>query len=58
MAKSSIKASMLSAISEELDSWLDKESSIKDGYQYEIEFINTARNANRILLTDVKNKIL
>ncbi len=33
MDKASIKSSMLSAISEELDLWLEKESSINDVYQ-------------------------
>ncbi len=51
MDKASIKASMLSAISEELDLCLDKESTIKDGYQYETEFMNTAHNVNRIMLS-------
>jgi len=49
---------MLSAISEELDLWLDKESSITDGYQYEDEFtcttyevrgMKTAHRINQIL---------
>jgi hypothetical protein len=34
-----------------LDLWLDKASTIKDGYQYESEFIKTARNVNQILLS-------
>lgn len=51
MDKASLKSLMLSAISEELDLWLDKESSIKDGYEYETEFMHTARNVNRIMLS-------
>jgi len=42
---------MLSAISEELDLWLDKESTITDGYQYEDEFMKTAHRINHILFT-------
>jgi hypothetical protein len=44
------KALMLSAISEELDLWLSKECSIKDGYEYETEFISLTRKVNQILL--------
>ena len=51
MDKSTLKADILSAISEELDLWLDKENSIKDGYEYETEFIDTARKISGILLT-------
>ncbi|MDR1023216.1 MAG: hypothetical protein LBL94_08110 [Prevotellaceae bacterium] len=51
MDKLSIKTAMLSALSEEIDLWLDKESSIQDGYSYETEFINTARKVNHILLS-------
>ena len=46
-----LKTAMLSAISEELDLWLDKASSIKDGYEYENEFMKTAHKVNHILLT-------
>jgi hypothetical protein len=51
MDKSAIKSVILSAISEELDLWLDKESSISDGYEYEDEFMKTARKINHILLS-------
>jgi hypothetical protein len=51
MDKSTLKSAMLSAISEELDLWIDKESSITDGYQYESEFIKTTRKINHILLS-------
>jgi hypothetical protein len=57
MDKSSIKTSMLSAISAELDLWLDKESTIEDGYQYESEFMKTALNVNRILLSRSLGKV-
>jgi len=51
MDKLAVKTAILSAISEELDLWLEKSESIKDGYEYETEFMNTARQVNSILLT-------
>jgi len=51
MDKSTIKASILHSISEELDLWLDKEHTIKDGYEYETEFMHTARKVNQILFS-------
>jgi len=51
MDKSTLKSMMLSAISEELDSWLDKETTITDGHQYEDEFMKTAHRINHILFT-------
>ena len=51
MDKATMKASIMSALSEEIDLWLDKEGTIKVGYQYEDEFINTARKVSQILLT-------
>ena len=50
MDKAVTKAAMMAAISEELDLWLGKEGGIKDGYEYEEEFMKTARNVSRILL--------
>jgi hypothetical protein len=46
-----LKAAMLSAISEELDLWLSKTSSISDGYDYEHEFMKTAHKVNSILFS-------
>ena len=51
MEKSTLREAMLSAISEELDLWLDKEKDITDGYEYESEFMQVSRNINRILLS-------
>jgi hypothetical protein len=51
MDKSTLKSTILSAISEELDLWLDKESNIEDGYEYENEFMKTAQKVNHILLS-------
>jgi len=51
MDKSTLKSIMLSTISEEIDLWLDKESTITDGHQYEDEFMKTAHKINHILFT-------
>ena len=51
MDKSALKSAMLSAISEELDLWLEQENTINDGYEYENEFMKTAQKINRILLS-------
>jgi len=51
MDKSTLKSIMLSAISEELDLWLDKTITITDGHEYESEFMNTAHKINHILFT-------
>jgi hypothetical protein len=51
MDKLVLKTEILSAISAELDLWLEKSDHIKDGYEYETEFINTARQVNGILLS-------
>ena len=51
MEKSALKSIMLSAISEELDLWLDKNNTITDGYEYENEFIKTVHKINHILLS-------
>jgi len=49
MDKAATKAAILTAISEEVDLWLDKESGIKDGYEYEDQLIKTVRNVGRIM---------
>ena len=51
MENSEKKMAILSAISDELDMWLAKESTISDGYTYESEFIDTTRKINQILLS-------
>jgi hypothetical protein len=52
MDKLSVKASILSAISEEIDLWLDKSETIKDGYEYETEFMDVSRKVNKIMLAE------
>jgi hypothetical protein len=51
MDKSALKTEILSAISAELDLWLEKAENINDGYQYETEFMRTAQCVNKILLS-------
>jgi hypothetical protein len=51
MDKSVLKQSILSSISEELDLWLSKESSINEGYEYESEFLKTAHKVNHIMFS-------
>jgi hypothetical protein len=50
MDKSEIKAAILSAVSEEVDLLLEKIETVKDGYEYETEFINTTRQIGKIML--------
>jgi hypothetical protein len=57
MDKSTLKIAMLSAISEEIDLWLDKETGINDGYEYESEFIKTAHKINHILLSNASTPL-
>ena len=49
--KSALKSSMLSALSDELDLWLSKESNIGNSYESENEFLKTSRSINRILFS-------
>jgi hypothetical protein len=58
MDKIAVKKAILSALSEEIDLWLDKSEGIKDGYEYETEFINTARHVNKILLSNSLGDVL
>jgi hypothetical protein len=51
MDTTTLKEDIMSAISDELDLWLEKESSIQDGYNYEHEFMKTARQVTQILLS-------
>jgi hypothetical protein len=57
MDKAMLKTAILTAISEELDLWLDKESSLTDGYDYENEFMKTAQKVNHILLSQSLGKV-
>jgi hypothetical protein len=50
MNKASTKREILSAISAELDLWLEAESQIKDGYEYEDRYMQFARKVNKLIL--------
>lgn len=51
MNKTEIKDTILSEVSKEIDLWLDKSETIEDGYEYETEFIETARRVSKILFS-------
>ena len=57
MDKATLKKDILSAISEELDLWLDKESGIQDGYEYESEFMKTAHQVSQVMLSKSLGKV-
>ena len=48
--KETEKAAILASISEELDIWLEKKDSIRDGYGYETEFMKLSQHVNRIMM--------
>jgi hypothetical protein len=49
MDKSAIKKDILSALSEELDSWLESQEAITDGYEYESKYMKFAQKMNKIV---------
>ena len=51
MEKEEIKNNMLKLVSQELDSWLDVQEKITDGYEYEERFMVSAQKISRILLS-------
>jgi len=50
MKKETIKAEILSAVSEEIDEWLSQQSQFTSGYDYETQYGKVARKINRIIL--------
>ncbi len=50
MQKEQIKAEILSALSAEIDTWLETQSNITDGYEYESRYMLFSRKVNRIVL--------
>lgn len=50
MEKEQIKQEMLSLISKEIDQWLETQTTIKDGYEYEEKFMSVAQKVSKILL--------
>lgn len=57
MDKATLKKDILTAISEELDLWLSKESEIQDGYEYESEFMKTAHQVSHVILSKSLGKV-
>jgi len=50
MEKEELKEQMLSAISVELDHWLEEEKGIEEGYEYENRLLSYTRKVNKIIL--------
>lgn len=50
LTTSALKAEIFSALSSEIDIWLEKQSTISDGYEYETQFMKVAHKVNTILL--------
>jgi hypothetical protein len=56
METSAIKADILSAVSDELDTWLAEQAKIKDGLEYEARFIELSRKINHVILLKTVGK--
>lgn len=50
MNNEQIKEEILSALSQELDTWLEDSSQVKDGYEYEERYIQFSRKVNKLIL--------
>jgi hypothetical protein len=57
MENSQIKAEILSDLSEELDQWLEEQSKITDGYEYESKYMLFAQRMNNIVLQKSMGKL-
>ena len=57
LSTASVKAEILSALSCEIDNWLEKQSGITDGYEYESEFMKVAQKLNKIVLEKSMGKL-
>ena len=57
LSTASVKAEILSALSFEIDNWLEKQSSITDGYEYESQFMKVAQKLNKIVLEKSMGKL-
>jgi hypothetical protein len=51
MEKEQIKQEILSLISKEIDQWLETQSTIKDGHEYEEKFMSISQKVSKILLS-------
>ena len=57
LTTATLKAEILSALSSEVDIWLEKQSTISDGYEYETQFMKVAQKVNTILLEKSMGKL-
>lgn len=57
MENSQIKQEILSAMSQELDGWLEEQSKITDGYEYESKYMLFAQRMNNIVLQKSMGKV-
>lgn len=57
MKKEEIKAAMLQQISEELDTWFDRQEKITDGYEYEEKALASAQKISSILVTQSRGEL-
>ena len=57
MNKAEIKAAILEAMSAEIDQWLDRQDTIRSGYEYETEFMKVAQQLNKLLLEKSVGKV-
>ena len=48
--RAALKKAIMQSLSEEVDKWLDKQPTLSSGYDYETEFMKTARTINQRLL--------
>ncbi len=56
-SREQIKAELLKSLDAELDIWLEQESQIKDGYDYETTYIKFARKINTMILEKTMGKL-
>jgi hypothetical protein len=57
MDKIALKTEILSALSSELDSWLESQSKIKDGHEYETTYMLFAQKMNKLILEKSMGKL-
>lgn len=50
MEKETIKQEIMTALSQEIDQWLDEEKKIKDGYSYEAALLKRAFSMGRVVM--------
>lgn len=50
MKDTNLKADILTAVEAELDLWLQAQSKIEDGYEYETRYLEFAHKLNKIIL--------